>query len=87
MTFPLYTDSLEKILEENSVQINTTFTAQCRPEKIMKAFIKDIEFFIVHSKKKFSSKYLKAVDDTIFKNVCINFKKINIVNRKEKITG
>lgn len=65
----LYTDSLEKLSEENSVEMNSTFTAHHLEEKIMKVFSKDIKFFIVNNKKVSAPKYLQAVDDTIFENL------------------
>lgn len=41
----LYTDSLEKIFEENSIEMNATFTAHHLEEKIMEILSKDIIFF------------------------------------------
>ncbi|GFR07011.1 hypothetical protein TNCT_628861 [Trichonephila clavata] len=65
----LYIDSLEKIYEENSVEINSIFTAHHLEEKILKTFSKNIKFFTIRNKKLIAPNYLQAIDDTIFENL------------------
>lgn len=65
----LYVDSLEKIFEENSVEMNVTFTAHHLEEKIVKVFSKHVKFFTIRNKKIIAPKYLQAIDDTVFENL------------------
>lgn len=65
----LYIDSLEKIFQENSVEMDVTFTSHQLEEKIMKIFANDIKFFTVRNKKVIAPKYLQAVDDRVFENL------------------
>lgn len=65
----LYIDLLKKIFQENSVEIDPTFTAHHLEEKLTKIFSKDIKFFTVRNKKIIAPKYLQAVDKTLLENL------------------
>ncbi|CAG5019589.1 unnamed protein product [Parnassius apollo] len=65
----LYIDSLEKIFQDNSVEMNVTFTAQHLEEKILKQFSYDIKSFIVHNKKIIAPKFLHMIDYTMLENL------------------
>ncbi|XP_046608971.1 uncharacterized protein LOC124299714 isoform X2 [Neodiprion virginianus] len=64
-----YIDLLEKIFQENSIQMTATFTAHHLEEKILKVFSKDIKFFTVRNKKILAPKYLEAIDDSVLDNL------------------
>lgn len=65
----VYTDELEKIFKENSIEMNSVFTAHHLEEKILKKFSKDIKFFTIRNKKIIAPNYLQAIDDTIIENL------------------
>lgn len=89
----LYINSLDQFFQESSVEMNATFTAHHLEDKIMKISFKDTKLFTVRSKKIIAPNYLPAIDDTVFvtnrkyfAKSCIDSKKINTANCKEKVT-
>lgn len=65
----IYADELDKIFKENSIEMNSVFSAQRLEEKILKSFSKDIKFLTIRNKKVVVPKYLQAMDDRIIENL------------------
>ena len=62
-------ESLDKILQDNSVEIDMSFTVQHLEVKIMKVFSNDIQLFTIRKKKILAPKYLEAIGDTVLENL------------------